>query len=177
MFASDFVSATMKRCQRREFLSKDRKEVLEKEFQKNVYITPERKTELAVQLGMSEKQVGKWFASRRYKERCVRKAKRESLGDLKSTSEEEGSNASSLEPKFPESFLNDVVVPRYFGKFLQTSDASDKDESDNDQDQPSTSQGIISAPTGSLNDQMASSGGDGTSASTSATDNAPSKSR
>ncbi|CAK8680907.1 uncharacterized protein LOC143460148 [Clavelina lepadiformis] len=162
----------MKRCQRREFLSKDRKEVLEKEFQKNVYITPERKTELAVQLGMSEKQVGKWFASRRYKERCVRKAKRESLGDLKSTSEEEGSNASSLEPKFTkESLLNDVVVTRYFGKFLQTSDESDKDESYNAKDQPSTSQGIISASTGSPNDRMVSSGGDGTSASTSATDN------
>ncbi|XP_068596961.1 homeobox protein CDX-1-like [Brachionichthys hirsutus] len=42
---------------------------LEREFQYNRYITMRRKTELSVELGLSERQVKIWFQNRRAKER------------------------------------------------------------------------------------------------------------
>ncbi|XP_041751306.1 homeobox protein CDX-1-like [Coregonus clupeaformis] len=48
---------------------------LEKEFQSSIYITIRRKTELALGLTLSERQVKIWFQNRRAKERKITKKK------------------------------------------------------------------------------------------------------
>ncbi|XP_030252222.1 homeobox protein CDX-1a [Sparus aurata] len=48
---------------------------LEREFQHNRYITMRRKTELSVELGLSERQVKIWFQNRRAKERKINRKK------------------------------------------------------------------------------------------------------
>ncbi|XP_054454026.1 homeobox protein CHOX-CAD-like [Anoplopoma fimbria] len=48
---------------------------LEKEFQYNRYITMKRKTELSMELSLSERQVKIWFQNRRAKERKINRKK------------------------------------------------------------------------------------------------------
>uniref|UniRef100_A0A8C5LDU8 Homeobox domain-containing protein n=1 Tax=Jaculus jaculus TaxID=51337 RepID=A0A8C5LDU8_JACJA len=68
---------------------------LEKDFHCNRYITIRRKSELAVNLGLSERQVKIWFRNRRAKERKMIKKK---ISQFENSGDSMQSDSGSISP-------------------------------------------------------------------------------